>query len=187
MDLLGIAALGGLERITIVLGAIVIGYWGFKLYTGGKTAGMVFMGLSFVVLVGALATGGSHLRQVGEGVQLATLEQPAAPAPGAQDTQADPAAAVAAESAEAASMATVELPAAAETADPQSSEAEAAVAAEPVAEPTAVEPAVADVAEETSAETDAAVVRLATGQELGGRIVSVKSENVSLEWSSDSD
>ena len=33
----------------------------------------------------------------------------------------------------------------------------------------------------------ASPVRLATGQELGGRIVSVKSENVSLEWSSDSD
>jgi hypothetical protein len=56
---------------------------------------------------------------------------------------------------------TLEVPAP-ETAEPTRS-ASAEVAAEPVDSPR----------------------RLATGQELGGRIVSVKSENVSLEWSKD--
>lgn len=179
MDLLGIAALGGLERITIVFGAIVIGYWGFKLYTGGKNAGVVFMGLSFVVLVGALATGGSHLKQVGEGVQLAALEQPAAAA------QAE------AESAPEVDMAAGAVPPVAANPD-AIPEAAAETAADAAVESTetpapAAEPAPA-VAETEAAGTAAAeIVRLATGQELGGRIVSVKSENVSLEWSSDSD
>ena len=52
MDLLGYAALGGLERLTIVAGAVIIGYWGYRLYTAEKNAGLLFMGLSVVVLVG---------------------------------------------------------------------------------------------------------------------------------------
>ncbi len=182
MDLLGIAALGGLERITIVFGAIVIGYWGFKLYTGGKTAGLVFMGLSFVVLVGALATGGSHLRQVGEGVQLATLEQPVAPAqtpaPAEPATVPEPSA-----PAETAPLATAPDATESAAAEPVPADAPATAA---TAEP-ATEPAMAEVTSEAPAAAEEEVVRLATGQELGGRIVSVKSENVSLEWSSDSD
>ena len=54
MDLLGYAALGGLERLTIVAGAVIIGYWGYRLYTAEKSAGLIFMGLSVLVLVGAL-------------------------------------------------------------------------------------------------------------------------------------
>lgn len=58
-------------------------------------------------------------------------------------------------------------------------------------EPAAVEPTTpVPTAETTDTATSTDVdspSRIATGQELGGRIVSVKSENVSLEWSSDSD
>jgi hypothetical protein len=57
-----------------------------------------------------------------------------------------------------------------------------------VAEVTEVEePAIVEPAEEAPApQAVIAPVRLATGEELGGRIVSIKSENVSLEWSSES-
>ena len=88
MDFVGYAALGGLERVTIVAGAIIIGYWGYRLYAGEKAAGLVFMGLAVLVLVGALATGTSHLRSVGEGLQLASVPAPetasAVPASGSE-------------------------------------------------------------------------------------------------------
>lgn len=185
MDFLGYAALGGIERLTIVAGAVIIGYWGYRLYVAEKSAGLVFMGLAVLVLVGALATGGSYVRSVGEGYQLASLPSgtpgteaaevadtgspfvenaetmpavPAEPAAEPAATEADPAEIVVAEP---------ELPAIAET-------------AAPTADVTAAEEAVADQGAAPSP------VRIATGQELGGRIVSVKSENVSLEWSSES-
>lgn len=188
MDLLGYAALGGLERLTIVAGAVIIGYWGYRLYTAEKNAGLVFMGLAVVVLVGALATGGSYLKRVGEGYQLASLpaEAPADESPFGEDMAAEPPGAPAAPAAVA--------PVAAETlAEPVSVQAEApaeVLPAEAIAEPPAAEPVAADAPEaipETtdSPEPEASPVRIATGAELGGRIVSVKSENVSLEWSSE--
>jgi len=190
MDLLGYAALGGLERLTIVAGAVIIGYWGYRLYTAEKSAGLIFMGLAVLVLVGALATGGSYLKSVGEGYQLASLpaesaaddspfvapaepedaELPAAdtpPEPGAAET---PAAAPVAAQPPPAPEAATELPTPEDTAIAEAADADAIAA---------------EVAARSSDEPR--VRRLATGAELGGRIVSVKSENVSLEWSADAE
>ena len=181
----GYAALGGLERLTIVAGAVIIGYWGYRLYTAEKNAGLIFMGLAVLVLVGALVTGGSYLKSVGEGYQLASLptETPAADSPFTDDAPAEPAAAAI-------------QPAAPE---PVAAVEPTVVTAEAIVEAPAVAPAepetpVAPAAPEAAPEETAAVlpdsvepaespVRIATGAELGGRIVSVKSENVSLEWS----
>ncbi|MEE8077661.1 MAG: hypothetical protein V3T18_01595, partial [Pseudomonadales bacterium] len=89
MDFLGYAVLGGFERVAIVGGAILIGYWGYRIYGRDKTPGLVLLGLACVVLVSALITGGGHVRSVSEGIQLASLpEVPAA--------SVEPAAAVAA-------------------------------------------------------------------------------------------
>lgn len=185
MDFIGYAALGGLERLTIVAGAIIIGYWGYRLYTGEKKAGLVFMAVAVLVLVGALATATSHLKSVGEGLQLASAtpaEQtlPAAAAePAAADGSAEPARA---------DLADAPSPFAEEPPPPAASAPAPTVSAPPqeAAPATDQEPVAATEGSGTAAEPDAPA-RLATGQELGGRIVSVKSENVSLEWSSDSD
>ena len=182
MELVGYAALGGLERVAIVAGAVLIGYWGYRLYVGEKNAGLVFMALAVIVLVGALATGSSHVKSIGEGYQLASAPKtpPAAPEavmpasvpavdpePVAADLEMEP-----------------EEPSPFREPEPEPME----VAAE---EPAAVEPTTpVPTAETTDTATSTDVdspSRIATGQELGGRIVSVKSENVSLEWSSDSD
>ncbi len=190
MDLLGYAALGGLERLTIVAGAVIIGYWGYRLYTAEKSAGLVFMGLAVLVLVGALATGGSYVRSLGEGYQLASLpaESGEAPPPAASESpfvdsshpSAPESGAVSGEPDVAASA-----PAPAEVPVPETS---AVTAPEPAVEIEMETPAPeAPAAEPVPAQPQVSPVRIATGQELGGRIVSVKSENVSLEWSSDSE
>jgi len=194
MDFLGYAVLGGFERVAIVGGAILIGYWGYRIYGRDKTPGLVLLGLACVVLVSALATGGGHVRSVSEGIQLASL--PAAPA-----ASVEPAAAVAATTPPAAA----EIPWAdgqpASAAAGSSAAADLRAVAEPLVESDAVElaEAPAEVIEAAASDTEAGVdqaldidtadeptensLPLATGQELGGRIVSVKSANVSLEWS----
>ena len=180
MDFVGYAALGGLERVAIVAGAIVIGYWGYRLYTGERNVGLVFMGLSVAVLIGALVTAGSHMRSVTESYQVATAA-PSEPAP-----VSEPAAA--AERSPFAETAPMPAEAPAPVATPATAEP-AAPPAEVVAEVTEMEePAMAEetAAEEEMPEAVIAPVRIATGQELGGRIVSIKSENVSLEWSEES-
>lgn len=180
MDLLGYAVVGGLERIAIVVGAVVIGYWGYRLYAGEKNAGLVFMGLAVVILGGALATGASQ-------DQLATMPEPAAktttpeatPAPGVPQTApvgVDPAAAV--------SVPEPAQPAPIRTPPTGGADTAAAPVTEHLDE--SAVGAVDDVPVGVVAEVSSPA-RIATGQELGGRIVSIKSENVSLEWSNDSD
>lgn len=195
MDLLGYAALGGLERITIVAGAVIIGYWGYRLYTADKNAGLIFMGLAVVVLIGALATGTSHVQSITEGYQLASI-------PGSDSTPTHPETAAQAADAPFIETPVVEIPVS-ETPVAETPIVETPVAGEkapapgsvaevpPTVDGTAVEPvAVLVVEDETAIVTgvvpetmDSPVRRLASGQELGGRIVSVQSENVSLEWS----
>lgn len=195
MDLLGYAALGGLERITIVAGAVIIGYWGYRLYTAEKNAGLIFMGLAVVVLIGALATGTSHVQSITEGYQLASIPaRDSAPTEPETTEQIVDSPFVETPVAEALDVETpdagvpvAEVPVADERAPASGGVAEAPLttdvaAAEPVTtliatDETAV---ITGVASEVAASP---VRRLASGQELGGRIVSVKSENVSLEWS----
>ena len=71
MDLLGYAAFSGIERVAIIAGALIVGYWGYRLYGRDKAPGLIFMGIACVVLIASLATGGSHMRSVGASYQLA--------------------------------------------------------------------------------------------------------------------
>jgi len=196
MDLLGYAALGGLERIAIIAGALLVGYWGYRLYTREQSAGLLFMGLACLVLIGALLTSGRHVRAVGESVQLARGTQPGAEAAKAIEDEADDGAsgslAAAArrasgppESGAETATATPVAPATAATGggtpDAVSASADDAAAAAPAARETE---AAAEATGEAPVETAAAERQrgLASAQELGGRIVSVKSANVTLEW-----
>ncbi|HEY5645763.1 MAG TPA: hypothetical protein VIS76_07475, partial [Pseudomonadales bacterium] len=169
----------------IVAGAITIGYWGYRLYTGEKKAGLVFMAVAVLVLVGALATATSHLKSVGEGLQLssATPAEPTLPAEAAEPAAAD-------ESAQPAAADLADAPSPfADELSPTATSAPAPIGSAPPQEAVPAsdqQPLAAGEGSGAAAEPDAPA-RLATGQELGGRIVSVKSENVSLEWSSDSE
>lgn len=204
MDFLGYAALGGFERIAIVGGAVLIGYWGYRIYGRDKTPGLIFLGLACAVLISALVTGGGHVRSVSEGIQLASAAKVAAPsvAPAAAVAAALPqdAAVIPWADAQPASATAGSNTATDSSAAPDSAAGDAAAsstAVVPQAE-SDVEPAAATV---DLAATDAAAsvaealgvaasgapqeasVPLATGQELGGRIVAIKSANVTLEWS----
>lgn len=218
MDLSAYVALGGFERVAVIIGALIIGYWGYRLYGRDKRPGLVFMGIACAVLVLALATGGAYLRSVGTSYQLAG-SGPEGRIPGEPGvtsdatgqsgdanpaTAAEPPQAIPADGAAAAPMDLARADAdytviatragAAETAGAAdatatSSPAEETAPAENAAE-TQTEAAPAAENAETAAETESATaatadVDLASSQELGGRIVSVKSDKVSLEWSRD--
>ena len=173
MDFLEYAALAGLERVAIITGSVILGYWGYKLFLAEKNVGQVFMAMAVVVLIGALATGSRHVRSVGESYRLAASTMTPAAEVG---PTAEPVPIV-----------------------------DRLVEASPFEEPVAVVSPVMEVADEegtiatesagtagltapdaTNTERDTPL-QLATGEELGGRILSVKSDKVSLEWSSDSD
>ncbi len=182
MDFLGYAALGGFERIAIVGGAILIGYWGYRIYSRDKTPGLIFLGLACAMLVSALLTGGGHVRSVSEGMQLASI--PEAAVPGVESATAVTTAAATAQDAADTPWANGQsVSAAADATEPNP-------AADTLVETDSAEPSV-DVLEEAAAELDVTAAAepaadslpLATGQELGGRIVSIKSAQVSLEWS----
>jgi hypothetical protein len=179
MDFLG--ALSGLERIAIIGGAMLVGYWGYRMFASDRTPALVFMGIACTVLFGALFTGGSHLQNVGASYQLAT--------------------------ASATNAATASEAAAAEL--PPPGEAEEADVVDPIIAPTVplshqetLDPAplIAAPAQETADALPAPAVAaleqvamatpaaneiqdLLSSLELGGRIVSVKSDAVTLEWS----
>ncbi len=187
MELAEYAAFSGLERVAIVAAAVVIGYWGYRLYVGEKNAGLVFMALACVVLLGVLFTGTSHVRSVSEGYQLASArpQETDLPAPAVDSLKAvdalkavDSLKAVGPRNAE---PTVVPATAAAPGAEPSPFREPASAADGATSEPADAEPVVAALG---SAAAPEAPQRLATGQELGGRIVAVKSENVSLEWSS---
>lgn len=190
MDFLGYAALGGLERIVIIAGAILIGFWGYRLYGKDKTPGLIFMGIASAVLLGALFTTGSHVQSVSEGIQLANVTRELAPIPAPVAAETPPteeeaiAEATASEAEEATPWADQRSP----TPDGEITEN---TTSDTVVDTNSTA-AVAPNADETLDASDPSVIddtsleplpRLATGQELGGRIVSVKSANISLEWS----
>lgn len=204
MDLSAYAALGGVERVAVIIGALVIGYWGYRLYARDKTPGLIFMGLACVVLVLALATGGAYVRSVGTSYQLAGA-QPEHDAPPAQtsvsgetDVAADAAQPLTEATAGAGAAALETAPGSAESAPSAEPKAESvADGQKPAAGPPAADPqsAAVPVSEDVAAaaQIDARQpaaeaspiedVDLASSQELGGRIVSVKSDKITLEWS----
>jgi len=201
MDILGYAAFSGIERVAIIGGALIIGYWGYRLYGRDKTPGLIFMGIACAVLIASLATGGSHMRSVGASYQLAG---------GASGPEADGELAGAeaselsgdvetADSSQASPFQQPQTDAASNSAElaadysPKSGEAitrtggsdgqvETSVIGSTEPEIVGVETPVASI-EADPAPDSASEVALASSRELGGRIVSIKSESVTLEWS----
>jgi hypothetical protein len=174
-----IGAFSGLERIAIIAAAMLIAYLGFRLFATARTPGLVFMGVACAVLFGALFTTGSHVEKLGASYQVAAVT-PAAEAPAAAQP-AEASAEVADEPAPAVSQAPVadapEVSAAPAPSVPVAEMAEAPVVLE---EAVAVTPEPAPEAEEA---VDEAAPTILSSEELGGRIMSVRSENVTLEWS----
>ena len=193
MDILGYAAFGGLERIAIIAGAMLIGYWGYRLYSAERPAGLAFLGVACVMLFGALLTGGSHVRSVSEGLQIAST-RPVESTPqtdpassiedtavaGADLTDADAQVAVGPDSAGTPAV-DADAPIAPDA--PDSGESSQTAITTDTTTPGAA--TAADGGVGGSLDEDLADRRqpLATAQELGGRILSVKSDQVSLEWS----
>jgi len=183
MDFLG--ALSGLERIAIIGGAMLVGYWGYRMFASDRTPALVFMGIACTVLFGALFTGGSHLQNVGASYQLATAS--ATNAATATEAGAELPPAEEAEVVDLVIAPTVPLShqdshqdSHQETLDP------APLIAAPAQETADALPAPAEAAvEQVAMATPAAneIQDLLSSLELGGRIVSVKSDAVTLEWS----
>jgi hypothetical protein len=178
-----IGAFSGLERIAIIAAAMLIAYLGFRLFATARTPGLVFMGVACAVLFGALFTTGSHVEKLGASYQVAAVS-PAAEAPAAAqpaEPAADVQAEVMAESAEAASLAPITVPGKVAAVP-----APSAPIAEPAQPPAVLEEAVA-AAPEPAAQPDEVLddptTTILSSEELGGRIMSVRSENVTLEWS----
>jgi len=163
LDFLG--AFSGLERIVIIGGAMLVGYWGYRMFATDRTPALIFMGVACAVLFAALLSGGSHVRSIGKSYQLATTS---APVPVAEPALPAPAPAllepgIAPQSAGVAASA---------AAGDEAKSAPSSDAQEQPAAPAATKPIVIDA--------DAEVL---SSQELGGRIVSIKSEAITLEWS----
>ena len=181
------AALTGLERIAVIAGALVVGFWGYRMMGRERVPGLVFMGISCLVLGVVLITGNQRLS---DAASIAVTSGADAATRSRQETRTVATPEASTELADAVGPVAV-APAA--NAGPASSESGAA-------ETAAIEPASAlEGAPETSrasaAGTTSATAALDTpdtrndlgadllsGQELGGRIVSIKSENVTLEW-----
>ena len=167
MDFL--SAFSGLERIAIIGGAMLVGYWGFRLFATDRTPALVFMGIACTVLFGALFTGASHLRNVGESYQLATASPAVSPV--AVEVEVDqPTAAQPPQSADPI-LVTEEM-------TEEMTEETIAAAIEEPADDAASQQAAAESGPALQTAPD-----LLSSQELGGRIVRVKSGSVLLEWS----
>ncbi|MCZ6890257.1 MAG: hypothetical protein O7H39_17350 [Gammaproteobacteria bacterium] len=201
MDFLGYMAAGGVERIAIVGAALLVIYFGYKLYVSGLRQqieeeglttqgfvrsgtgpGILFMGVGCTVLIIMLVTGGNHLRTAGEAYRAAGPVN-TSDASDASDTPADQTPTLATMSMQ--TTVSEPEPIAVES-DPFVAPAQPQQAEDPVSEPEDV--AVSN--DETAVvELDPPVieptveVEFASSRELGGRIVQVKSENATLEWS----
>jgi len=180
-------ALGGLERLLIIGAAILICYWGYRLYGRAQIPGLAMIAVSALVLMSVILTSEQHQQGVTAARIATSTSEPAATVAMVQD-QNGPA------------VSATDL----ETVEPTPGEVIDAAQGSPTATDADVdklepmqEPVVSEVALETDdtamtaddgPEVTAPIERLvplASGQELGGRIVSVRSENVTLEWSAD--
>ena len=185
MNLMDYLAFGGLERLLLIGAAILITYWGYHLYGKAQIAGLAMIAVAALLLMSVVLTSGRHQQAVNAD-QLAAL--PAA-APTTEPTVIvqPPVAEIVEEP--------VEVVAQPERGDNDSPFVEASPEPAVVAQEAtpATEDAAISAEFETSVEAVEAVeadrierlVPLASGQELGGRITSVRSENVTLEWSAE--
>jgi hypothetical protein len=176
MDIL--SAFSGLERIAIIGGAMLVGFWGYRLLATDRTPALVFMGIACAVLFGALITGGSHVKNVGESFQLATASDRNDPAVTLPEPEMLDVTTLVPEALDESADATVVGTPAKEVGTPTKESAAAStpptdleMAVDNIVVATAPSPVIPDVSE------------LLSSHELGGRIVSVKSDAITLEWS----
>lgn len=175
MDLMGLVLLASLDRLAVVAACVAIGYWGYRLYAAEKQMGLVFLGLAVVILVGVLVTSASHVRSIGDSARLAQAQAPepvTAPLPPRATRVAV-------------------LPGT--PVDPDTSDGIVPPSIEPVnrvasVAPVANEPTTGRATTPAPADSEpdappASAPRLATVEELGGRVMSIRSEGVSIEWS----
>lgn len=171
MEIIG--AMPGLERIAIIGGAMLMAYWGFRLFAISRAPGYIFMGLGAALLVGTLMTGSSQLSSPGASQLPVAADQDATPEAEAQpaDRRRSP---------------ITEPRTPSETGDPDEAEQQTLIAeVETQVEDdtaSATSDAVATADDALELETPATTLLLSS-EALGGRIVSVKSEQVTLEWS----
>ena len=169
-----VSAFSSLERIAIIVGAVIVGYWGFRLFASARVPGMVFMGAACVVLIAALLTVHRPVQNVVSRQDMATVTPPKEDASRATEEavpdrvpEQTPETALDAPPAEGHMV-----DASIEASESQPSEHTGPVA-KAIARPEMATPAGMPAATRPE---------LLSSQELGGRIVSVKSENVTLEW-----
>ena len=161
-----LSAFSGLERIAIIAAATVIGYWGFRLFASDRIPGLVFMGVACAVLIAVLITGGDHVETLSRSLQPSTI--PASAPIGAPETTPEP---------------TTSPAAAPQTiAPPQAQPMAEKLADEALAEHTGGDAQTTALGAPAAAEAEPAPDSILGGRDLDGRIISVKSENVTLEW-----
>lgn len=200
MNLWEYLAFGGLERVLLIGAAILISYWGYHLYGKAQIAGLSMIAVAALLLLSVVLTSGQHQQSVSASLLASnTAAMPPSPQPPAAEAMVadvvdavDPqTAAVSAEeflqeptvSVEgSASSDVANSPLADKSADKSADESiDAAQSAD-----SATAPPVAQTSATAASSESARIERLvplASGSELGGRIVSVRSENVTLEWS----
>ncbi len=172
---------GALERLVIIAAAMVIGYWGYRIFPRSQRSGLSLIVAATVVLLGALLTAERHLQSVNASLIAAASPPPSPPSLTSRTAPTSPAPVTASAAAPDSAprlphpaplvpQAVADNPAPAEPAGPAIRTTDAAPLQAPPEQP----------------EDDERVPRLmplASGQELGGRITSIRSENVTLEWS----
>jgi len=190
-------AFGGLERVLLIAAAILISYWGYHLYGKAQIAGLSMIAVAALLLMSVVLTSGQHQETVSASVLASNTATMPAAAPQLPDTD------IVAEQVASTPSQPVEVPTQGLTPEPvDSAEASAdpdnlsspfvdesidtAQAAVTDTVPQAVQPGETVASSQASSSEPATIERLvplASGSELGGRIVSVRSENVTLEWS----
>ena len=183
MNLMDYLASGGLERLLLIGAAILITYWGYHLYSRAQIAGLAMIAVSALLLMSVVLTSGRHQQAVNANLLAsipatepppltATIEREVLPEAAAPQPSLDTEAVTAPDASEPSpfvdeSPAAASLEVAPSTETPLAADANLAADTSASAEPDRIE----------------RLVPLASGQELGGRITSVRSENVTLEWS----
>jgi len=186
MNLWEYLAFGGLERVLLIGAAILISYWGYHLYSKAQIAGLSMIAVAALLLMSVVLTSGQHQQSVSASLlasNTATIPPPPQPTEAdavvaelVNDTQPQTAAVLAAEKLQEATT-LVEGSSSPDVINgPLADGSVDSASAPPVTQASATAASSEPVRIER-------LVPLASGSELGGRIVSVRSENVTLEWS----
>jgi hypothetical protein len=190
MNLMDYLAFGGLERLLLIGAAILITYWGYHLYGKAQIAGLGMIAVAALLLMSVVLTSGRHQQAVNANLLAAlpaptpisepivTVQPPVSPIPAEpmSGTVERPGSETGSTEADSrfldAASPTDSAAAEARSADTPAQAVDTPQSSDPVALASIEDPDRID-----------RLVPLASGQELGGRITSVRSENVTLEWS----